>query len=524
MRSTWHQSGASRCSPLDLPDLKTLLHKAGCIPARLHPGQRLPDIPPLPSSAIAPASVLRHPSILRRPDVQTSSSAVAAQRRVKFSLPPLLRSGTFSRSHGSDDADSDNTASHDFDSNLYGGQRIERTTRELEVQSLEYAAKQMVQRIPEPCLRELVDLGSLDRALVIYTRELGRLSIDSYQPFRSLYFYSVVMFHLGKSHPIDFKEAAAVCSAAVVLNNASSPITPYNGASSDVPGLLAFLGLGIDFSGSLTMSVTEGVALARSTWRSINQTCMAYALTAGRMVAHLDEPAVLGALDRHIARRCVIRPVYSYMFQSFYETGYTDLPVLDNGLQFQIYSTVREVMTKVHGPNLPLPYVMFTTFFAIIETNEKIVVGIAKAGGTAADICSTVYSNQDAATEDGGAANADSNARLSEPLSGKELLGLLDWDLAAAIGYLLAHRYHESDVAATKMRAKLGALAFGVDISVDQPFPPILPLQDTGFHQYIHNYTSAIYSGWPHGFVYMVIDEAVDAYNDIVQKLRDDLG
>ncbi|KAJ2888513.1 hypothetical protein IWW38_004922 [Coemansia aciculifera] len=248
---------------------------------------------------------------------------------------------------------------------------------------------------------------------------------------------------------------------------------------------------------------------------------MAYALTAGRMVANLEEPAVLNCLARHISRKCVIRPVFSYMFEQFIDLGHTELPVIDDALQFQIYSTVHEVMTKVHGPDLELPYVMFTTLFAIIETNEKIVQGIAEAGGTVGDICTTVYDRSDS---DNDSDKSRSETSLSEPMLGKEVLGLLDWDFAAAIGYLLAHRFHESDVKVTEMRAKLGALAFGVDASVGQPFPPILPLQDTGLHQFVHHYVAAIYCRWPHGFAYMVIDEAVDAYNVIIQNIREELG
>ncbi|KAJ1931270.1 hypothetical protein GGF37_007447, partial [Kickxella alabastrina] len=55
----------------------------------------------------------------------------------------------------------------------------------------------------------------------------------------------------------------------------------------------------------------------------------------------------------------------------------------------------------------------------------------------------------------------------------------------------------------------------------DQPYPPILPLQDMQFHQFVHQYVSMIYIKWPHGFVYMVIDEAVCAYNVIIQSIRD---
>ncbi|KAJ2097575.1 hypothetical protein GGI09_003757 [Coemansia sp. S100] len=517
MRNTQRDPNSSCCSPLELLDLKTLLHKAGCLPGRLHPSKRAHAIPPLPLSATLP----QHPSILRRPDTQQSAGS---QRHVKFVLPSTPSEISYARSFNSNGGGSDKTASHDFDTEAYINERGKQAMRESEARSAAYVAAQMVQRIPEPCLRELVDLGSLDRTLVVYTRELGRLAIDNYQPFKSLYFYGVILFHLGKHRPIDFHDAARVCDAAVTLNNASSPITPFTGTMVDVPSLCSFLGLGVDLSGNLAMSVTDGVARARTSWNAINLAHMAYALPAGRMVANLEEPAVLNCLARHINRRCVIRPVFSYMFEQFTDSGHTELPVIDEALQFQIYSTVREVMTKVYGTSQSLPqsYVMYTTLFAIIETNEKIVRGIAEAGGASSDICTTVFS--DSTRDSDNTSNIDSGTSLSEPMRSKEMLELLDWDLAAAIGYLLAHRYHESDVEVTKMRAKLGALAFGVDASVGQPFPPILPLQDTSLHQYVHSYVSAIYCRWPHGFAYMVIDETVDAYNTIIQTLREELG
>ncbi|KAJ2458892.1 hypothetical protein GGF42_001796 [Coemansia sp. RSA 2424] len=521
MRGTQRETGTSRCSPLDLLDLRTLLHKAGCLPGRVWPSTRSHDIPPLPQSLALP----QHPSILRRPDAQQAATAASAQRHVKFALPSASRDGSYAQSYHSDGGHSDNTASHDFDSEEYINERNKQAARESEAISAAYVAAQMVQRIPEPCLKELIDLGSLDRALVAYTRELGRLSIDCYRPFRSLYFYGVVLFHLGKHGSIEFEDAAKVCDAAVVLNNASSPITPFTGAPIDVPSLRSFLGLGVDLSGNLAMSLTDGIARSRKMWRGISLARMSYALVSGRLVANLEEPAVLSCLARQIDQKCVIRPVFSYMFEQFIDSGRTELPVVDEALQFQIYSTVREVMGKVHGPDLPLSYVMYTTLFAIIETNEKIVQGIAEAGGTASDIRTTVYGSSDS-DSDRSSTNGSNNSRASmlDLMSGKELLELLDWDLAAAIGYLLAHRFHESDAEATKMRAKLGALAFGVDASVGQPFPPILPLQDTGLHQYVHHYVAAIYCRWPHGFAYMVIDEAVDAYNTIIESLRTELG
>ncbi|KAJ2486681.1 hypothetical protein IWW37_005528 [Coemansia sp. RSA 2050] len=510
MRNSQRESDASRCSPLEPLDLKTLLHKAGCLPGRLHPAKRAHIMPP------AAAALPQYSSILRRPDAQQVATAAGAQRRVKFALPLAPSDSSYAQSFNSNG--SDKTASYDFDPESYIGERSKQTASESGAKSAEFIAAQMVQHIPEPCLRELIDLGTLDRALVAYTRELGRLAIDNYRPFKSLYFHGVVTLHLSKHRSVDFKDVVRVCDAAVTLNNASSPLSPFAGALIDVPSLGSFLGLCVDLSGSLALSATDGVARSSASWKAVNLARMAYALPTGGLVANLEEPAVLSCLARHINSRCVIRPVFSYMFEQFISSGHTELPVIDEALQFQIYSTVREVMATVYGASLPLPpsYVMYTTLFAIIETNERIVQGIAEAGGTPNDIRTTVFCSSESSIE--------GSTSLPEPMWGKELLELLDWDLAAAIGYLLAHRYHESDVEVTKMRAKLGALAFGVDASVSQPFPPMLPLQDTGLHQYVHHYVSAIYCRWPHGFAYMVIDEAVEAYNVIIQTLREELG
>ncbi|KAJ2807289.1 hypothetical protein H4S07_003619, partial [Coemansia furcata] len=410
MRNPQRESDTNRCSPLELLDLKTLLHKAGCLPGRLQPSKRAHAIPPLPPSA----ALQQYPSILRRPDVQQGTTAAGSQRHVKFALPSTPSDGPYARSYNSNGDGSDKTASHDFDTDSYISERNKQLVRESDIMSAAYVAAQMVQRIPESCLRELIDLGSLDRALIVYTRELGRLAIDNYRPFKSLYFYGVVMFHLCKHRPMDFQDAARVCDAAVTLNNASSPITPFTGTPIDVPSLCSFLGLGIDPSGNLAMSLTDGVTRERTSWKAFNLARMAYALPTGRLVANLEEPAVLNCLAHHINYRCVIRPVFSYMFEQFADSGRTELPVIDEALQFQIYSTVREVMTKVYGSSLPLPpsYVMYTTLFAIIETNEKIVQGIAEAGGTSSDICTTIFSGNSSERD----IDNNSCASLSEPM------------------------------------------------------------------------------------------------------------
>ncbi|KAJ2848261.1 hypothetical protein IWW36_003402 [Coemansia brasiliensis] len=269
-------------------------------------------------------------------------------------------------------------------------------------------------------------------------------------------------------------------------------------------------------SGNLTMPRADSEELRPSAWRDEHFMRMSYAMTAGKLVANLDEPAVLSCLNEHISQRCIIRPVFDYMFFQFIETHETELPLRSESLQFQIYSTVREVMHRVYKDGeMPLTYVMYTTLFAIAETNDKIAEAVWRQNQRT-ELCSTILSldiSDDSTISSNGSMRED-------PLSSRELLCLLDWEFAAVLGYMLAHRYHEANVDNTKMRAQLGALAFGVDSSQAQPFPPLLPMQDTQFHQFIRSHVSSIYSKWPHGFFYMVLDEAVDAYNAIIQDIR----
>ncbi|KAJ1801270.1 hypothetical protein LPJ59_000419 [Coemansia sp. RSA 2399] len=382
--------------------------------------------------------------------------------------------------------------------------------------------KLKVQRIPEVCLRELAELGSLDRIMFVYTRDLGRLAVDNYRPFRSMYFHSIIVYHIGKQH--GFEEVAKVCESAVILNNVATPIKPMEGASIATPNLLSFLDLGVARSGNLSEPEHNGNSHERKdSWEVVSRTRMEYAMPIGQLIANVEDPAVLQLLSQHISQCCVIRPVYNYMYQHYMTTRSTNLPVINNDLQFQIYSTTREVMQVFHGPDPYLSYVMYTTLFAIVETNEIIAREVLKAGGSVSDIRPTVYGEGEDGADSDSDEDAPGGAKLSEPLTDKELISLLDWDLAAVIGYVLAHRYHKSDESVTTMRARLGALAFGVDLEKEQPFPPILPLQDTQFHQYIRHYVSAVYGRWPHGFVYMVIDEAVDAYNAIIRNERKEL-
>ncbi|KAJ1837058.1 hypothetical protein LPJ73_007521 [Coemansia sp. RSA 2703] len=418
---------------------------------------------------------------------------VNSQRHVKFD--PLFIS---SDDDSEDDSNSERTFSQDFGPNGY----IDTADTQKQVELSDYSQSLKVQQIPHSTVQELLELGTLDRLLSVYSRDIGRISIDSFCPFRSAYFYSVVMYHLGKEKTPNISDAVKVCDAAVVLNNAIAPKVPAAAESLLTPSLLAFLEQGVQKNGGRLIMPSDGLE-GRDAWREADQARMGYAMAVGHQVANLDEPAVHRFLQRHIDKRCIIKPVYNHHFQTYIKTNATSLPVEDAGLQFQIYSTVVELLERAYTVMPPLSYVMFTTLFAIAVTNEKIVDGIP-----AGDIVLSVFNQP---VEDG-----DGNG----PMNDKEQLCILDWDFAAVLGYMLAHRFHAADKSQTEMRAKLGALAFSVDTNRDQPFPPMLPLQDTKFHQYIHRYVSTIYARWPYGFVYMVIDEAVAAYNMIIQSLR----
>ncbi|KAJ1664339.1 hypothetical protein IW140_004154 [Coemansia sp. RSA 1813] len=505
------------CSRLELSDIKAFLQRSKCLPGKKLPGQRLSAAALLPPSS-------QFPSILRRTDSEQDTSALSSttQRRVTFDLPPLPHDSTsFAASIASLDASSDETYYQNSGTEKYISKGAGLMAEFVDKRKHKSYLKLKVQRIPEVCLRELLELGSLDRVMLVYTKELGRLAINNYRPFRSMYFHSLVFYHTGK-HLHGFEDVAKVCESAVVLNNATVPIKSKEADFTAIPNLLSFLDLGVDSSRSPPVPVVDGdSSRIRDSWEDISRARMEYAMPVGQLIATADDPAVLQLISQHISERCVIRPVYNYMYQRYVETRSTHLPVINNDLQFQIYSTTREVLQMYHGPNPCLTYVMYTTLFAIVETNEIIVREVVNASGSASEIRPTVYGE----SEDDADSDEDTvdDQKLSEPLADKELLSLLDWDLAAVIGYVLAQRYHKSDESATVMRAKLGALAFGVDLEKEQPFPPILPLQDTQFHQYIRQYVSAVYGKWPHGFVYMVIDEAVDAYNAIIKNIRENI-
>ncbi|KAJ2360658.1 hypothetical protein H4S01_005634 [Coemansia sp. RSA 2610] len=498
MREPAQDHGRGRCSAFEFLDIKALLSKTGCVSGSPLPGQRITPLP----------AVSQHPSILRR--TTYSSTQPNEPRRVKFDLPP----GSFTSDEGSE-----GTVSHDATGSDEG--YIGANARRKHGDALEhaYAMKFRVQQIPQPCLRELLELGALDRVLITYSRDIGCLAIDSFRPFRSLYFYGIVMYHLGKQRAVDFDEAANICEAAVVLNNATAP-TSAQPRSRDPPSLLSFLDINVELNGNLTMPRADGAALHRSSWCDLNQTRMDYAMTAGRLVANLDEPAVRRCLEEHVAQRCIIRPVFDYMFFQFVDEQHTELPVRSESMQFQIYSTVREVMHRAYKGDMPVSYVMYTTLFAIAETNDKIAAAVFSQDKHAM-LRSTIVSGYE--DDDATVSSAHGDSGLDDPMSLRELLCLLDWDFAAVLGYLLAHRYDEAHRPTTEMRARLGALAFGVDSSKEQPFPPVLPLQDSQFHQFVRDHVASVYARWPHGFFYMVLDEAVDAYNVIIQSIRDRL-
>ncbi|KAJ2552982.1 hypothetical protein EV175_003107 [Coemansia sp. RSA 1933] len=516
MKELLEERWKSGCSGLDLSEIKAFLQRSRCLPGKRLPGQRLSGTPPLP-----PAS--QFPSILRRTDAgqNTGLFESGTQRRVTFDLPPLPHdSASFIASLGSFEATSNEEETQDIGAENYISKGAGLMAEFVDKRQDNGDLMLKVQQIPEACLKELAELGSLDRILFVYAREMGRLAISNYRPFRSMYFHSTIVYHVGR-HLHDFAQVTKVCESAVILNNATAPLKPKEGAPVATPNLLSFLDHGVDRPRtSLSVPALDDDSNERKdSWDVISRTRMEYAMPIGQLIANVEDPTVLQVLSQHIAQRCVIRPVYNYMYQQYIDTGETNLPVINNDLQFRIYSTTREAMELAHGHAPWLSYVMYTTLFAIVETNEIIVREVLNAGGSVSEIRPSVYgeSEDDDESDEG---ISDDGLKLSEPLVDKEMISLLDWDFAAVIGYVIAHRYHKSDESVTTMRAKLGALAFGVDLEKEQPFPPILPLQDTQFHEYIRYYVSAIYGRWPHGFVYMVIDEAVDAYNNIIRSMR----
>ncbi|KAJ2077120.1 hypothetical protein H4R24_005320 [Coemansia sp. RSA 988] len=502
--------GHDGCRCVGFLDIKALLQKTGCGSSKPLPGTR--RITALPAQRISPlpASILRSESqypLLHPP--------IGPPRRVRFDLdkvdsPSLEDFNKHGNGDGSDNSDTCNGRDEGY---------ISPNSRGIQKKGTEYdpfAMRFKVQRIPAECMQELMELGTMDRILSVYTRDIGRLAINSFRPFRSLYFHGIVLHHLGRQGTLDFDQGRNVCEAAVVLNNAAVPTK--DNAKHNPPSLLAFLNLGVETGGSLTMPIADSNRLARSSWRELSRARMEYSLTAGRLVASMQEPPVLYCLDQMLAQRRIIRPVFNYTFCRFMAKEEPDLIVHNEALQFQIYSTVREIMSRVHGENPPLCYVMCTTLFAIAETNDKVVSTLMRnaSGVDRVDLCSTIADIDNEVVT----SSTFSEQHSDEPLTPRELLCLLDWEFAAVLGYMLAHRYYEDNTELTEMRAKIGAEAFGVDTTKSQPFPPLLPMQDMHFHSRIGNYVNTVYANWPHGFVYMVIDEAADAYNDIIQDIR----
>ncbi|KAJ2512288.1 hypothetical protein GGI11_004787, partial [Coemansia sp. RSA 2049] len=458
MRGLLEERWRGRCSGLDLSDIKSFLQRAKCFPGTRLPGQRIAGLPPLPPSA-------QFPSILRRTDYQQEGAPAlnsAIQRRVTFDLPPPSHdSASLFESADIPDASDEESFSYSPGAEKYICKGTGLMAEFAKSQMHENDSKLKVQRIPKVCFGELIELGSLDRILSAYSRELGRMAINNYRPFRSMYFYSIVIYHIGKHQAVDFAEAVRICETAVVLNNVITPINTKDGGSVTTPNLLSFLDLGVDLLQAPVLPIPDddlGKTKSKS-WKDISLARMEYAMPVGQLIANLEEPTVLQILSQHISKRCVIRPVYNYMYRSFLSTHSTCLPVVNASFQFQIYSTVREIIEKYHGPNPALAYVMYTTLFAIVETNEIIVREVLEKGGSVSEIHPTVYGEN----EDDGDSDADTvgDGKLSEPLNDKELLSLIDWDLAAVIGYVIAQRYHKSDESATTMRARLGAMALG---------------------------------------------------------------
>ncbi|KAJ2616121.1 hypothetical protein H4S08_000934 [Coemansia sp. RSA 1365] len=504
--------GHDGCHCVGFLDIKALLQKTGCGSSKPLPGAR--RITTLPEQHISPLplSILRSDSqhSLLRPPADPS-------RRVRFALDQIDTPSLETHHKPSDNKGSDDSIISNCQDESYISPKARGTQKE-KAKDDPFSTRFKVQHIPAECIQELMELGTMDRILAVYNRNIGRLAINSFRPFRSLYFHGIVLHHLGRQDTLDFEQRQHVCEAAVMLNNAATPTK--DNAKHNPPSLLAFLNLGVESSSSLTMPIADGNVLAQTSWDKLNRARMKYALTAGRLVASLQEPPVLHCFEQMVAQCCIIRPVFDYTFRRFMDMEQPDLLVRDDALQFQIYSTVREIMSRVYGDNPPLGYVMCTTLFAIAETNDKVASTLMRntTETTMVDLCSTIADAD--VDEDTIASSTFSGQHADGPLLPRELLCLLDWEFAAVLGYMLAHRYYEDNVQVTEMRARIGAKTFSVDSTKSQPFPPLLPMQDTHFHKRIGNYVNTVYAKWPHGFAYMVIDEAVEAYNDIIQDIR----
>ncbi|KAJ2768047.1 hypothetical protein IWQ57_003701, partial [Coemansia nantahalensis] len=441
------------CTVTECFDIRALLRRAGCAPGRPLPGQRLllslPPPPPQP--------------ILLRDGAQHSATADSG-RRVTFAR----RHSVSSTDRRHDDANSEETISpegsvHDYKDVTFTSDSVEDTQLQCHVRL-----------IPDACLEELIALGTLQRVLVAHGRQVGRLAIKSFEPFRSLHLCASIIFLTGIRGAVPFERAALAYEKVAGLNNllADSGVPTRR----DLPSLLACVSTEPD----------DGDAAARrlGEWQDCNRTRMAYSLEAGRALAAMDTPEMHRLLGQLARQRRVVRPVFDYMYHEYARAGYTDVHVRDGALQFQIYAWVREAMERTCD-DPPLSYVMCVVLFTIAEINDRVAQTVARAlpAGAALGLRPTVAAagGDDSATM----SSARQGAAATGWLAPKELLCLLDWDFAAALGYLLAHRFHEMDPSATAARARVNALALSIDLTQNQPFPPIAPLMDGPLHRFV---------------------------------------
>ncbi|KAI8319571.1 hypothetical protein GQ54DRAFT_32633 [Martensiomyces pterosporus] len=491
-------------------DIKALLQISDCIPGvsgKHKPGQQIcapEDLPPLP--AVSPYK----PS-LHWPASQIHVGASEARRRIWFD-PALTPTSSSTTQRNSSDQDSGAANCTAADANGIDGQ-----LRVIEQQACTCEQGLMVRRIPEKCLLELIDTGALERVRLAYTRDVGRMAIAAYVPFRSLYFYAVVIHHLKKSTFIGFQEMSHICDAAVVLHNAMPPIDPLAEVPKEAPSLLQCLALGIG-------------PLDNTYPRQLVRVMMEGAMDIGKRVAQEFQSQSPDLIEEYKRQRCVIRPVHEFMYNEHFEganNGAGSLPVIRSDLQFEVYRCTREYIAKIYDdqPTTQL-YNTFVALFAIVFINEVLADDIHVSQSSSDPVVrlrTTI--NGDIIQCEHDHRNDGTFAAHSRTLTSREMLCLIDWNLASVIGYLLATRYGESHKEDTAERARLGAFSASVNIAKPLPFPPKQPVLDANFHMFIRGYVLHVYAvgPWPDGFLYMVIEEAVEHYNEIIQRIRDEL-
>ncbi|KAJ1963812.1 hypothetical protein GGI12_001827 [Dipsacomyces acuminosporus] len=375
----------------------------------------------------------------------------------------------------------------------------------------------MVKRIPKEYLLELLDNGTMEYVRRAYWRDTGRLAITNHMPFRTLYFYSIVAYHLRRYRALGSHEILKICDGAVLLHNAALSATPDTGVEDGIPTLLGILCRGYEQPDEPLHDPLARESLER---HMHNNALLSNAKRVGEEAVSVFETGYSHLLARYVEQRCVIRPIYTFIFQRYLDGDNTHSSlVFSSSLQFEIYRCAHDVIARVfHGQKTPAMFNTLVVMFAIIKTNETIFEGIlADQRPDSAEIRLRTTINNN-----GVAGNKENACADTGSLSDKDMIGFLDWNLATALGYVLAVRYDEENCAGTLMRARLGALCYSVDITKPQPFPPVLVAQDSGFHSFIWDYLSAVYGPdtWPDGFAYMVIECAVKEYNEIVYRLR----